>query len=351
MAKNKILYITGASFDPPSAQLIHVLKMSSSLLEFYDVDLFIFDKTYKVNLDSFNLQNKPNIISRRRKRYSVSLQMAFILIKLLITQSYRVVVTRNVFICFICHLLNKKFIYETHDAIRGTLKNIFERSVLKSNSLVKFIVISESLAKDYKNLFDCSPSVCHDAADIFDKNIILRKEVKKIFYIGSVYKGRGIEIIQDLSTLHQDIEFHIFGGKEVYKDKNMFFRGYISQKEIQLEILEADIVLMPYQVNLETVGGGINTVRWMSPMKMFEYMSFGIPIISSDLPVIREVLNSHNSILVKPSDLIEWNNAINKLKQDVQLRTRISTEAKMDQQKKYTWDKRPKLFHQFIQNA
>jgi glycosyltransferase involved in cell wall biosynthesis len=47
----------------------------------------------------------------------------------------------------------------------------------------------------------------------------------------------------------------------------------------------------------------LNISDFTLPLKLFEYMSHKKPIIASDLPVIREVLNEKNSILVKCDDI------------------------------------------------
>ena len=41
-------------------------------------------------------------------------------------------------------------------------------------------------------------------------------------------------------------------------------------------------------------------------MKMFEYMAAGRAILSSDLPVLREVLNEENAILLPPDEPAAW---------------------------------------------
>ena len=45
-------------------------------------------------------------------------------------------------------------------------------------------------------------------------------------------------------------------------------------------------------------------------MKIFEYMAAAKPIIASDLPVLREVLNDSNAILVDPEDIDAWRDAL-----------------------------------------
>ena len=67
-------------------------------------------------------------------------------------------------------------------------------------------------------------------------------------------------------------------------------------------------------------------------------MSHKKPIIASDLPVIREVLNKNNSILVDCNDFESWIIAIKKLK-NVKKRDKLATQALMDF-KNFTWKNR-----------
>ena len=80
-------------------------------------------------------------------------------------------------------------------------------------------------------------------------------------------------------------------------------------------------------------------------MKMFEYMSCGVPIISSDLPVIREVLiNKHNSLLVDPESISEWSHALKSITESSELEEKIGMNAYKDFKEKYTWNKRAESF-------
>ncbi|MDB0023961.1 glycosyltransferase family 4 protein [Planktomarina temperata] len=348
MKKDKILYLTGASFRTPTAQLVHVLKMCAALSTYYDVEIFAFDKNSDHELSSYSLSREPQIITFKRKDISVSLQLLYVLITQVARKRYKAVITRNVVIAFVCSTLRIKFIYETHDAFRGILKNIFEPTVLRSQSLLKFVVISERLALDYQDLFDCQPAVCHDAADLYKLPVVIRKKVKKIFYIGSLYAGRGLEIIEGLANLNRDLEFHIYGGHRTFSDANIHYHGYVSQINICNAVAEADVLLMPYQSKIETANGGIDTARWMSPMKMFEYMSFGIPIISSDLPVLKEVLSSETALFADPPSLDSWNDALKSLRENASLRQSLGANAKEAHRQNYTWTKRAQAFDRFI---
>jgi glycosyltransferase involved in cell wall biosynthesis len=71
-------------------------------------------------------------------------------------------------------------------------------------------------------------------------------------------------------------------------------------------------------------------------MKMFEYMACKRAIISSDLPVIREGLNSSNAMLCPPEDVDAWSQAFGSLINDEERRNTLAGQAWCDIQQ-YTW--------------
>jgi glycosyltransferase involved in cell wall biosynthesis len=69
----------------------------------------------------------------------------------------------------------------------------------------------------------------------------------------------------------------------------------------------------------------------MSPLKIFEYMAHGKPIVSSDLPVIREVLRDRvNSVLVSPDNRSDWVKALQRLRENKVFRDQIGLQVKTD---------------------
>lgn len=341
--KNKILYYSTADYSKPSAQLVHIIKMSSALSHFVEVDLFLYNFDKSENLsEKFQIKKEPRYFSK--KLYSnipIALQSLWNLLFLVKKNKYSHVFTRNVVIAYACSLLRIDFIYEAHDCFRGFYKNLFEHAVLKSKNLKLFITISNSLKQDYKTLFDTNPTVLHDAADKLDMNIQIREKAKNVFYVGSLFRGRGLELIEYLANQNKNLNFHVIGGSGKNLS-NLKFWGYLNQKEIKEKVMEADILLMPYANTITTNNNGLDTSKWMSPMKMFEYMSYGLPIISSDISVLREVLNEKNSILVEPENKKKWDSALKELVKNFPLRKSIANEAKFLLEKKYTWTKRAK---------
>ena len=130
-----------------------------------------------------------------------------------------------------------------------------------------------------------------------------------------------------------------------WKDKvnhpNLFFRGYISPSKTRECIAQFDILLAPYQPVVLVGNDNIDISPWMSPLKIFEYMKRGKPIIASNLPVLREVLeHGRNALLAEATDPDDWRDNIGRLLIDDQLRTKICKNAYEDFRAKYTWERR-----------
>jgi glycosyltransferase involved in cell wall biosynthesis len=86
---------------------------------------------------------------------------------------------------------------------------------------------------------------------------------------------------------------------------------------------------------------------YTSPMKLFEYMASGVPVVASDLPSIREILSENNSVLFIPDDANSLADAIKKILGNPALADKISKQALSDVQK-YTWNNRAKEIISFI---
>jgi glycosyltransferase involved in cell wall biosynthesis len=95
---------------------------------------------------------------------------------------------------------------------------------------------------------------------------------------------------------------------------------------------------MPYQRQVAASSGG-DISRYLSPMKLFEYLACERPIISSDLPVLREVLHAGNSILLPCDDIDAWVSAMHELETNSGLCRRLAARGHQEAQQ-YTWEAR-----------
>lgn len=285
------------------------------------------------------------------------------------------IISRNIYSAIIFGvLLKKNIIYETHSPEYG-FRGMLQKKLLTSLK-IKTVVISNALkdiiCSKYK-LDQESIYVFHDAARAGQirlnhterrgiraqllENSKIENYKKIIGYFGHLYKGRGIEIIQESAALLPDFAFLIYGGNEseieafrsANTHKNLFFMGFIKPKDARKAMSMVDILLMPYQESVSIGILGSDTSKWMSPMKLFEYLSTGIPIISSDLPVLKEVLiDKNNCLLVNPNEVTAWKNAVKKIASNDELAERLGSNAHNLYRNHYTWSNRAKLMLELL---
>ena len=85
-------------------------------------------------------------------------------------------------------------------------------------------------------------------------------------------------------------------------------------------------------------------------MKLFEYMASGVPIVASDLPSIREILNEKNAIFVEPDNSKDLVFGITRAFEHPETLEGLAKQARLDAEK-YTWDKRATDIAKFIQSS
>lgn len=117
--------------------------------------------------------------------------------------------------------------------------------------------------------------------------------------------------------------------------------GHRPHQEIPYWLKAADVLVLPNSAKEKI------SRFYTSPLKLFEYMASGTPIVASDLPSIREVLNEKNAVLVKPDSPEFLTAGIMKVLENPYLSDKISKQAFQDVQN-YTWEKRAEKILRFI---
>jgi glycosyltransferase involved in cell wall biosynthesis len=174
-------------------------------------------------------------------------------------------------------------------------------------------------------------------------------EQPTVGYTGHLYAGRGVTLLVELARRFPQVHFLWVGGHPADVEKwrrklatanitNATLTGFVENSRLPLYQAAADVLLMPYERVITGSSGG-NTAAYCSPMKMFEYMACGRAIISSDLPVIGEVLNASNAVLCPPEEAEAWVSALAGLLADANRREALARCARQDAQA-YTWQKR-----------
>lgn len=170
-----------------------------------------------------------------------------------------------------------------------------------------------------------------------------------ILCTGHLYEGRGGGLFLALAGKFPLTSFVWVGGRpidvETWKTQatgqgltNVTFTGFVPNERIPLYQSAADVLLMPYQRIVATSSGG-NTADICSPMKMFEYMAAGRAIVSSDLPVLHEVLDETTAVFCPPDDIGAWESALRALLGDEKQREALGQRARQVVQQ-YSWIER-----------
>jgi glycosyltransferase involved in cell wall biosynthesis len=170
----------------------------------------------------------------------------------------------------------------------------------------------------------------------------------RVYYVGHLYPGKGAEVVLAAAERMPDVDFHIVGGDDAdiaalsaRAPSNVTFHGYVAPAGLAAHFAAADVCVAPYQERVAAAGGRGDIGRWMSPMKVFEYMAYGKPIVASDLPVLREVLMPEvNALLCPPNQIEDWCNAIARLRDDPALRKKLADAGRRDVEEKYNWHAR-----------
>lgn len=249
-------------------------------------------------------------------------------------------------------------------------KNIFwETHTGRYNFVVKYLIkkcagivsITEGLRNFYtqKGVYSKKIIVAPDAIDIIDfsKNYVqadVRKKLglpvdkKIVLYVGRLDGWKGSETALEASKLlPAEIQMVIIGGEtkqaEYFKKEypRIIFLGFRPYRELAENLVAADVLLLP------NTGKNEISARYTSPLKLFAYMASGKPIVSSDLPSIREILNESDSVLVEPDNPQALAEGVKKVLENKELGKKLASAAK-EKVNDYTWNKRAQKIAEFL---
>jgi len=356
--KTKIYYVAELNLPSKSAYSIHVMKMCEAFSKLkYDINLFVINKKNKNQLNKdYNINYKFKVISIFNDFVLLNFLFRIIFaLKILSknTEKNALFLSRSIIFSLIACLFRKKIILELHHEITGISKIIYW--LLKKLNLIenlKFIFLSSNLNYIYK-INNEKYLVLDDAVNLADFNKKKGIKYKKTcVYVGSFFEGKGIEQIFRLAKKNKKTFFHIYGEKkylrENKKEKNIKIFDYVNYSKIPTIISRYEVALMPYQRKVRG-RGSIWLQKYMSPLKMFDYMAAKMIIIASNLKVYKHILkNNFNCILVNVNEDEKWSKAI-RLAFKKNYRNRYLRENAYKTVKKYTWDKRCKKIINFFE--
>jgi len=258
--------------------------------------------------------------------------------------------------------IGKRVVWETHEGRYNPSTRLLIKRV------AGIVGITKGLKDFYqeKGVPEQKIVVAHDAVDISQFNLPLspqeaRAKVglplnkKIVTYTGSLYlyKWKGVDVLLEAASYFgKEYVFVLVGGnekeiahiKEKYQNKNIMPVGHRPHKDIPFYLKASDVLVIPNKK------GDIISERFTSPMKLFEYMASGVPIVASKLPSIEEVLSTRNAALVPPNDPGALAYGIKRLATDHDYTLKLRTQA-FDDVRHYTWERRAQTIYSFLHSC
>ena len=332
----EIAYIAASQVPGTSANAMQTMKMAQALHDL-DRDLLTIvaagngaaDEAALRNL--YGLTRAPHLVRLRASgRYGIH---SFNLKAAVVTYRHgaRLALSRSIGAAALAARIGIPTVFECHAPPQG-FERRYWRWLVKALGFRRLVVISEALKQllieRLPEVAELDVIVAPDGVDLAQfKGIPVASVAKRTTgrdptrliagYSGHLYAGRGIDLILTCAGGLPHWNFVIAGGTEDdvaavraevtrRRISNVELLGFVPNAQLAQRLAIADVLLMPYQKEVMVSGGKLDTARWMSPLKMFEYMAMGRAILASDLPALREVLDDKMARLVEPDDKDAW---------------------------------------------
>ncbi|MFN2197554.1 MAG: glycosyltransferase [Anaerolineales bacterium] len=269
-------------------------------------------------------------------------------------------------------LMNLPCILEIHDYPQGTVGPQLFRAFLRGRGARRLVVITQALLADLQAGFTLPDRpdfslVLPDGVDLERFSSLPDPETARrslvstgalpdlpvdrytAGYTGHLYAGRGVKLLMELARLLPEVTFLLAGGEPAHVAalhnqaaaaglSNLVITGFIPNADLPRYQAACDVLLMPYQVHVAASSGG-DIGRYLSPMKMFDYLACERPILSSNLPVLTEILDADSAVLLPPDDPSVWAAAILSLEADPPRAAKLASCARQ-KAASYTWTAR-----------
>jgi len=331
----KICYLANTGIPSSNASAIQIVKMCEAFSELKNSVILITTNSGSGNIsDFYNIKTKFKFKKIKYfKKFPIGIKFyLFSILSIIESIKFKpdIYITRNFFTCFLLILLKKKTILELHHdldtesrIVRFIVKNY---NFFNSKHLVKLIAITNYVKYVYISKYSTKSNkiIVLPSGSSIKENYKYKINKKKINigYFGSLYKSRGIDLIIKLASIDPENDYYIYGNKKQLKipiskktEKNLYLNEYVPYKKISKILLDMDLLLMPYTSSITVAGDVGDITKYTSPLKLFDYLSVGRPIICSNFNVLKEIITENkNAIFVKNyQNVFAWKKEITKL--------------------------------------
>lgn len=277
-----------------------------------------------------------------------------------------VIFTRDIALAVSAVLAGRRAVYEAHKQPAGRAAAWMCRLLVRSSKF-KLVAISGALAEFYQTAYKLPEArvlVAHDGVFPEDYRALrrrgrgaIRKELNLaldkllVVHTGSLYKG-GAELYEHVARAGGDsVLFLHIGGSESERKcwtehyrvlglDNVVFLPHMPPEQARLYQMAADLLFY--------VTTRASPMYWCtSPLKVFEYMATGTPILGARIGSVAEVLNDGNAYCFDPDHPESIGEAFMRYRQDATLAQLKADQALSEVEEKYSWGERARKIAAF----
>lgn len=170
----------------------------------------------------------------------------------------------------------------------------------------------------------------------------------EVVYVGGIAKIRGIVEIVEALNLTKGVKLNLAGkfSESSVEEKTKLLLGWAKVNELGfLNRQQINQVLSQSKVGLVTLHPIINYLDAL-PVKMFEYMASGLPVIASNFPLWKDIVEGNDcGLCVDPLNPKEIGQAIQKIIDNPDMAQRMGANGRKAVEKIYNWQiEEAKLF-------
>ncbi|MEZ5977097.1 MAG: glycosyltransferase family 4 protein [Planctomycetota bacterium] len=178
----------------------------------------------------------------------------------------------------------------------------------------------------------------------------LARNLPTVVYTGSLLDWKGVDVLLDAAERMPQARFVVVGGDdariaELRRGRelaNVRFTGFRPPSEVLHHLWAADVAVVPNRSRPAI------SSRYTSPLKVFEAMAAGVPIVASDLPSLRDVLeHGRTGWLVPADDPDALARGLGTVLSDQALRVKLATRARIEVTR-HAWESRARRILAFM---
>jgi len=373
----RIAYAVNARIPTEKAHGYQIMRFLSSLASLdHEVTLYVPNRDNSIDTDAFSFYGLPPVFSVRYLRgprllrfvrllgpvafIADSLFFAYALHKEPSLERETPVITRDPVIAWVLGRLGRHVFYNAHawskhrQLLRFLLSNV---SGVVANS--------SGTARDTSLHTKAPVLTCPNASDpnpylVSNKNFLRQSlgiplDAFVCLYTGHLYTWKGIDTFVQAASLMNDpsMLWLVVGGLEsdveryralTKETSSLHFAGYRPKEDIAKYLRAADALILPNSAC------SVESREYTSPLKLFEYLTSGTPIIASDLPSIRKVVSERSVLFANPDDAESFAQQVTEMRKNPTEALNLAKEG-LCISAKATWEARANDVVGFIQHT